>query len=212
MRGRKKITLHPPGPWRKKLSDDSITNSDIRQMKINLHSTYLPSDQLDKLCRIKLGKTQFGMASVHAGTTDDPWCKKCLNRVQHEVENTLLHSFYTCPSTKMLIAATIAYFAPGSPFPDGKTVILSTKTPVFNNLPKSDLGNQLSSLVLDKLMYTISLQLDKQTLPSTQKLIQIITSDLMTLVKSRPASKLSKLLADSELTHYTKYTITNNPL
>ena len=112
----------------------------------------------------------------------------------------------------MLIAATIAYFAPGSPFPDGKTVILSTKTPVFNNLPKTDLGNQLSSLVLDKVLYNISLQLDKQTLPSPQKLIQMITSDLMTLVKSRPASKLGKLLADSVLSHYTKYTITNHPM
>ena len=95
MRGRKQITLHPPGPWRKKLSDDSITNSDIRQMKINLHSTYLPSDQLDKLCRLKLGKTQFGMSSVHAGTANDPWCKKCINRAQYEVEKTILHWQFT---------------------------------------------------------------------------------------------------------------------
>ena len=86
MRGRKKITNHPPGAW----NDDNITNSDIRQMKINLHSTYLPSDQLDTLCRLKLGKTQFGMSSVYAGTADDPWCKKCINRAQHEVENTIL--------------------------------------------------------------------------------------------------------------------------
>jgi len=49
---------------------------------------------------------------IRYGTTDDPWCKKCLNRGQHEVENTILHSFYT----PMLIAATIAYFAPGSSF------------------------------------------------------------------------------------------------
>ena len=212
MRGRKQITLHPPGPWRKKLSDDSITNSDIRQMKINLHSTYLPSDQLDKLCRIKFGKSQFGMSSVHAGTSEDPWCLKCLNRVNQEVENSILHSFYTCPSTKTLIAATIAYFAPGSNFPDGKTVILSTNNTVFDNLPNSDLGKQLSSLVLDKLIYIIALQLDKQTLPSTLKLIQMITSDLSTLVKCKPASKLGKLLKDPLLTHYTQLTIRNLPL
>ena len=152
------------------------------------------------------------MSSVHAGTSDDPWCRKCINRVHQEVENSILHSFYTCPSTKMLIAATIAYFAPGSHFPDGKTVILSTNKTVFDNLPKSDLGKQLSSLVLDKLLYSIALQLDKQTLPSTLKLIQMITSDLSTLVKCRPASKLGKLLTDPVLTHYTKFTISNLPL
>ena len=76
MRDRKKIIQHPPGPWRKKLNDISITNIDVKQIKINLHSTYLPSNQLDKLTRLKLGKTQLGMAAVHEGTSEDPWCKK----------------------------------------------------------------------------------------------------------------------------------------
>ena len=103
MRNRPKISHKPPGPWIKKLEDMSITNLDVKQMKINLHSTYLPSNQLDKLTRLKLRKTQFGMSAVHAGTSEDPWCKKCINRGQNEVENTILHCFYECPSTKALI-------------------------------------------------------------------------------------------------------------
>ena len=178
-------------------------------MKINLHSTYLPSNQLDKLSRIKLGKTQFGMSAVHAGTSEDPWCKKCINRGQFEVENTILHCFYNCPSTKALIESTIEYFSPGSPFPDGKNVILSTKAPVFINLPKTDLGSQLSSLILDKILYNISQSIGKQTLPSPQKLIQTITSDLKSITKCRQSSKIGKLLVSSELlSHYTNFSIT----
>ena len=185
----------------------------FRQMKINLHSTYLPSNQLDKLSRIKLCKTQFGMSAVHAGTSEDPWCKKCINRGNFEVENTILHCFYDCPSTKALIASTIAYFSPGSPFPEGKNVILTTKDPVFINLPKNELGSQLFSLIMDKILYNISQQIGKQTLPSPQKLIQTITSDLKSITKSRQSSKLGRLLVNSELlSHYTNFSITPPPL
>ena len=178
-------------------------------MKINLHSTYLPSNQLDKLSRIKLGKTQFGMSAVHAGTSEDPWCKKCINRGQYEVENTILHCFYDCPSTKALIESTIEYFSPGSPFPEAKNVILSTKAPVFINLPKTDIGCQMSSLILDKILYNISLSIGKQTLPSPQKLILTKSSELKSITRCRQSSKSSKLLDSSPLlSHYSNYLIT----
>ena len=175
-------------------------------MKINLHSTYLPSNQLDKLTQLKLGKTQFGMSAVHAGTSEDPWCKKCINRGQNEVENTILHCFYDCPSTKALLESTLLYFSPGSSYPEAKNVILSTKIPVFNNLPKTDIGCQLSSLVADKILYTLALSIGKQTLPSRQKLIQTISSELKAITKCNPNSKISKLLVLSpQLSHYTNY-------
>ena len=175
-------------------------------MKINLHSTYLPSNQLDKLTRLKLGRTQLGMSAVHAGTSEDPWCKKCANRGQNEVENSILHCFYGCPSTKALIESTIQYFSPGSTYPEARQVILSTKAPIFNNLPKSDIGCQLSSLLTDKVLYTLAMALGKQTLPSPQKLIQTISSELSAITRSRPQAKISRLLLLSpQLSHYTKY-------
>ena len=165
-----------------KITQHSITNSDVKQMKINLHSTYLPSNQLDKLTRLKLGRTQLGMAAVHAGTSEDPWCKKCSNIGQNEVENIILHCFYGCPSSKTLIESTIQYFLAESTYPEARQVILSTKAPIFNNLPKSDIGCQLSSLITDKILYTLAMAIGKQTLPSPQKMIQIIASDLLTII------------------------------
>ena len=32
---------------------------------------------------------QIGMTAVHLGTADDPWCKKCKNRGQDEIETSL---------------------------------------------------------------------------------------------------------------------------
>ena len=149
----------------------------------------------------------MGMAAVHAGTADDPWCKKCINRGQNEVETSLLHCFYGCPSSKMLITATIGYFSKDNIFPEAKQLIMSTKTPVFNNLPKSDLGAQLSSLITDKILYYIVMVYCKQTLPSPTKLIQIIVCDLATILRNRPHSKISKLLKSIQLSHYTEYLI-----
>ena len=200
-------TLQPPGPWRKKLNDNSITNREVKQMEKNLHS-----NQLDKLTRLKLGRTQIGMSAVHAGTSEDPWCKKCANRGQNEVENSILHCFYECPSTKALLEATILYFSPGSSYPEARHVILSTKTPVFNNLPKTDIGCQISSLLTDKVLYNLALSIDKQTLPSPQKLIQTISSELKAITKCRPKAKISRLLLLSpQLSHYTNY-LANPPI
>ena len=109
MRNRTKMTQHTPGPWRKKLEDLSITNMDIKQMKVNLHS--IPSNELYKHTQLKLGRTQIGMTAKHAGTAEDPWCKKCKNRGHNEIETSLLHCFYSCPSSKRLISTTIGYFS-----------------------------------------------------------------------------------------------------
>ena len=86
----------------------------------------------------------------------------------------------------MLITTTIGYFSNDNIFHEAKQLIMSTKTPVFNNLPKSDLGAQLSSLITDKILYNIVMVYSKQTLPTSTKLIQLIVSDLATILKNRP--------------------------
>ena len=86
----------------------------------------------------------------------------------------------------MFITSTINYFSNKSIYPEAKQIIMSTKTPVFNNLPKSDLGAQLSSLITDTILYNIVMVYSKQTLPTSTKLIQLIVSDLATILKNRP--------------------------
>ena len=66
IRNRPKMTQHPPGPWRKKLADLSISNMDVNQMKVNLQSIYIASNELDKLTQLKLSTTKIGMTALHA--------------------------------------------------------------------------------------------------------------------------------------------------
>ena len=105
----------------------------------------------------------------------------------------------------MLITATIGYFSQDNSFPEAKQLIMSTKTPIFNNLPNNGLGSQLSSLIMDKILYNIVMVINKQTLPTPINLIKQIVSDLATLSKLKPKSKISKVLKSPKLSHYTKY-------
>ena len=77
-------------------------------MKLNLLSKALPSEANDVLTRIKLGRTLFGKAGVHAGILEDPWCQICLREDNKETEDTLLHSLYACPHVyKIILSLTI---------------------------------------------------------------------------------------------------------
>ena len=58
-RGRKMKNFLNPESWQAKLSDPNITENDIKQSLISLHSPLLPRDIVDYKTRLVLHKTQF---------------------------------------------------------------------------------------------------------------------------------------------------------
>ena len=109
-RGDKQLDINSPTSWGKKLNDDTITSTLVKRMKTNLLSKAIPSDINDVLTRIKLGRTLFGVAGVHAGVKDDQWFSTCLQEDNLEIEDSLVHSLFSCPHILNIIEAITKYF------------------------------------------------------------------------------------------------------
>ena len=72
-RGRKTKKFLNPESWQAQLSDPDITESDIKQSLISLHSPLLPKDIVDYKTRLALHKTQFRLMINKHKEEVEPW-------------------------------------------------------------------------------------------------------------------------------------------
>ena len=102
-RGRKMKNFLNPESWQAKLSDQNITENDIKQSLISLHSPLLPRDIVDYKTRLVLHKTQFRLMINKHKEEVEPWCQNCIREEGVRVNETALHALYDCPAVNYII-------------------------------------------------------------------------------------------------------------
>ena len=145
-----------PESWQAKLSDQNITENDIKQSLISLHSPLLPRDIVDYKTRLVLHKTQFRLMINKHKEEVEPWCQNCIREEGVRVNETALHALYDCPAVNYIIGKIANDFElinDENTLRPGKIIINSPFT-VKGKLDqtKTDLSNVIWCTVLKEIL------------------------------------------------------------
>ena len=188
---------------RKKLNDDSITPALVKRMKTNLLVKAIPSDINDVLTRIKLGRTLYGPAGVHAGVLDDPWCSTCQQEDNLEIEDSLVHSLFSCPHMFNIIEGITKYFLNITP----------TCTDFIMGVSQSNIDHTINKqygCLITSLVYNITVHLVTKRRRACKPLVaSLIIREVISCLESFkdncPRHQITGILLDPTIAHFTTY-------
>ena len=172
-------------------------------MKTNLLIKAVPSDINDILTRIKMGRTLYGQQGVHAGVLDDPWCTTCKQEDDLEIEDSLVHSNYSCPHVFNIIEGISKYFL--ETIPTCKDFILGVfQSNIDRNLDKQ-YGCLISSLIYNLTVHLITKRRRACKPLVGSQIIKDIISNLQSFTDNCPTHKVSGMLLQPSISHFLKY-------
>ena len=172
-------------------------------MKTNLLVKPLPSDINDVLTRIKLGRTLYGQPGVHAGVLDDPWCITCKQEDNLEIEDSLVHSLFSCPHQLTIIKGITKSFLNTTPTCTGFIMGVSQSN-IDQNIDKQ-YGCLITSLVYNIIVHLITNRRRACKPLVVSIIVREVISCLESFTDNCPSHQVTGILLNPSIAHFTKY-------
>ena len=158
----------------------------------------------DCLTRIKYGKTLYGRAGVHAGVLEDPWCPTCLKEDNLEIEDSTLHSLYSCRHAYRTVLSLSDYCFLA--IPTGTEFILGVTTSKINQAIDKQTGCLMTSLINNYAAHIITTKIRANKSLVAVVIIKEIISQLNNILLLTPQCTASKVLNNPLFSHFTTFT------
>ena len=139
----------------------------------------------------------------HVGVIEDQWCSTCLKEDNLEIEDSLVHSLFSCPHILNIIEAITKYFLITTP----------TCTAFIMGVTQSNIDHTINKqygCLLTSLLYNITVhqvtarkRACKPIVPTL--IIKEVISCLSTFKDISPSNPLSGILSNPVIAHFTQF-------
>ena len=181
-----------------KAREHDISEKQVKNSLILLHSPYLDSAGADHITRLKLGKTLFNNQLFTIGILDEKNCNTCIREYDQEETEDYKHALFHCPAVQTIIHNITCTFFPNiiNTFKIAE-ILISTNTDK-HSLYKGVVGQELANLVWSYFqIYIIQCRTAHKTPVATTAIFEI-KEQLNRILKILPNSKISTFIRSSE--------------
>ena len=140
---------------------------------------------------------------VHAGVLDDPWCSTCQQEDNLEIEDSLVHSLFSCPQMLNIIEGITKYLLNTTP----------TCTEFIMGVSQSNIDHTINKqygCLITSLVYNITVHLVTKRRRACRPLvasliIREVISCLANFKDNCPRNTLSGILSNPIIAHFTTF-------